>query len=151
MRALDEQRAEAVRPKNQAVIAAGKTAVARKMRTTDRIIAIGASTGGTEAIKRVLTGLPADTPGVLVTQHIPKAFSTSFARRMDDCCAMTVYEAEDGQQVLAGPRVHRPRRPAPVPGARRRPLCLPAGRRRAREPAQTVGGRAFQLGGEERG
>ena len=102
VRALDEQRAEAVRPKNQAVLAAGKTAVARTMRTTDRIIAIGASTGGTEAIKRVLTGLPADTPGVLITQHIPKAFSTSFARRMDECCAMTVFEAEDGQPVLAG-------------------------------------------------
>jgi two-component system chemotaxis response regulator CheB len=102
VRALDEARADAVRPKNQAVMAAGKTALARTMRTTDRIIAIGASTGGTEAIKRVLTGLPADTPGVLITQHIPKAFSTSFARRMDDCCAMTVTEAEDGQQVLAG-------------------------------------------------
>ena len=102
VRALDEQRAEAVRPKNLAVVAAGTTAVARKMRTTDRIIAIGASTGGTEAIKRVLTGLPADSPGVLVTQHIPKAFSTSFARRMNDCCAMTVCEAEDNQQVLAG-------------------------------------------------
>jgi two-component system, chemotaxis family, protein-glutamate methylesterase/glutaminase len=102
VRALDEARAEAVRPKNQAVIAAGKTAVARTMRTTDRIIAIGASTGGTQAIKRVLTGLPADTPGVLITQHIPKAFSTSFARRMNECCALTVFEAEDGQQVLAG-------------------------------------------------
>jgi two-component system, chemotaxis family, protein-glutamate methylesterase/glutaminase len=102
VRALDEQRAEHLRPKNQAVVAAGKTAVARTMRTTDRIIAIGASTGGTEAIKRVLTRLPADTPGVLITQHIPKAFSTSFARRMNECCPMTVFEAEDGQQVLAG-------------------------------------------------
>jgi two-component system chemotaxis response regulator CheB len=102
VRALDAQRAEAVRPRAQAVIAAGKANVARTMRTTDRIIAIGASTGGTQAIKHVLTGLPADTPGVLVTQHIPKAFSTSFARRMNDCCAMTVCEAEDGQQVLAG-------------------------------------------------
>ena len=102
VRALDEQRAEAVRPKSLAVVAAGQTTVARKMRTTDRIIAIGASTGGTQAIKRVLTGLPADSPGILVTQHIPKAFSSSFARRMNDCCAMTVTEAEDGQYVLAG-------------------------------------------------
>jgi two-component system, chemotaxis family, protein-glutamate methylesterase/glutaminase len=102
VRALDAQRAEIVRPKNQTVVAAGKTALARTMRTTDRVIAIGASTGGTEAIKRVLVGLPADTPGVLITQHIPKAFSTSFARRMNECCAMTVCEAEDGQQVLAG-------------------------------------------------
>jgi two-component system chemotaxis response regulator CheB len=75
---------------------------ARKMRTTDRIIAIGASTGGTEAIKRVLIEMPADTPGILITQHIPKAFSASFAKRMDECCAMTVSEAEDGQHVLAG-------------------------------------------------
>lgn len=102
VRALDAARAEAVRPKNQAVIAAGKTAVARTMRTTDRIIAIGASTGGTEAIKHVLTGMPPDTPGILITQHIPLAFSSSFARRMNDCCAMTVCQAQDGQQVLAG-------------------------------------------------
>ena len=72
------------------------------MRTTDRIIAIGASTGGTEAIKEVLMGLPPDTPGVLITQHIPKAFSGPFARRMDSCCQMVVYEAEDGQPVLPG-------------------------------------------------
>jgi two-component system chemotaxis response regulator CheB len=102
VRALDAARAEAVRPKNQAVVAAGKTAVARTMRTTDRIIAIGASTGGTEAIKHLLVGMPADSPGILVTQHIPVAFSSSFARRMNDCCAMTVCEARDGQQVLAG-------------------------------------------------
>jgi two-component system chemotaxis response regulator CheB len=71
-------------------------------RTTDQIIAIGASTGGTEAIKCVLMGLPADAPGTLVTQHIPKAFSTAFARRMNSCCALEVCEAEDGQQVLPG-------------------------------------------------
>lgn len=70
--------------------------------TTDRIIAIGASTGGTEAIKQVLMGLPPDAPGIVIAQHIPKAFSTPFARRMNDCCRMTVYEAEDGQQVIEG-------------------------------------------------
>ena len=74
----------------------------RQFRTTDRIIAIGASTGGTEAIKEVLVQLPADAPGVLITQHIPKAFSTPFARRMDACCQMTVYEAQDGQVILPG-------------------------------------------------
>jgi two-component system chemotaxis response regulator CheB len=77
-------------------------AAPRQFRTTDRIIAIGASTGGTEAIKDVLVQLPADTPGVVIAQHIPKAFSTPFARRMDACCQMTVYEAEDGQQILPG-------------------------------------------------
>jgi two-component system, chemotaxis family, protein-glutamate methylesterase/glutaminase len=74
----------------------------RTFRTTDRIIAIGASTGGTEAIKDVLVQLPADTPGIVITQHIPKAFSGPFARRMDSVCQMTVYEAEDGQQILPG-------------------------------------------------
>jgi len=74
----------------------------RQFRTTDRIIAIGASTGGTEAIKEVLVQLPADTPGIVITQHIPKAFSTPFARRMDACCQMTVYEAADGQVILPG-------------------------------------------------
>jgi two-component system, chemotaxis family, protein-glutamate methylesterase/glutaminase len=75
---------------------------ARQLRTTDRIVAIGASTGGTEAIKEVLIRLPADAPGVVVTQHIPKAFSEAFAQRMDACCQMTVCEARDGQQVLPG-------------------------------------------------
>jgi two-component system, chemotaxis family, protein-glutamate methylesterase/glutaminase len=75
----------------------------RPLRTTDRVIAIGASTGGTEAIKEVLIRLPADCPGVVIAQHIPKAFSTPFARRMNDCCPMiTVCEAQDGQHVLPG-------------------------------------------------
>jgi two-component system chemotaxis response regulator CheB len=79
-----------------------KAPLRRQFRTTDRIIAIGASTGGTEAIKEVLVQLPADTPGVVITQHIPKAFSTPFARRMDACCQMTVCEAQDGQVILPG-------------------------------------------------
>src|SRR5579883_789478 len=74
----------------------------RPLRTTDRVIAIGASTGGTEAIKEVLMRLPPDSPGVVIAQHIPKAFSTPFARRMNDCCPMSVCEAQDGQHVLAG-------------------------------------------------
>ena len=74
----------------------------RQLRTTDRIIAIGASTGGTEAIKEVLTRLPPDCPGIVIAQHIPKAFSGPFARRMDGCSAVSVCEAQDGQQILAG-------------------------------------------------
>jgi two-component system, chemotaxis family, protein-glutamate methylesterase/glutaminase len=74
----------------------------RKLRTTERIIAIGASTGGTEAIKEVLMRLPPDTPGIVITQHIPKLFSGAFARRMDACCQVSVCEAEDGQQILRG-------------------------------------------------
>ena len=74
----------------------------RQLRTTERIIAIGASTGGTEAIKEVLIRLPPDTPGIMITQHIPKLFSGAFARRMDACSQVSVCEAEDGQQVLRG-------------------------------------------------
>ena len=73
-----------------------------KLKTTDKIIAIGASTGGTEAIREVLSTMPADAPGIVITQHIPPKFSTSFAQRMDTICAMTVYEAEDGQPILPG-------------------------------------------------
>lgn len=79
-----------------------KRAPQRQLRTTERIIAIGASTGGTEAIKEVLIRLPPDTPGIVIAQHIPKLFSGAFARRMNACCQLSVCEAEDGQQVLRG-------------------------------------------------
>src|SRR5580704_1863341 len=70
--------------------------------TTDRIIAIGASTGGTEAIKEVLDHLPADIPGIVIAQHIPKAFSGSFALRLDASSVLNVCEARDDQPILAG-------------------------------------------------
>ncbi|MCP4041682.1 MAG: chemotaxis response regulator protein-glutamate methylesterase, partial [Gammaproteobacteria bacterium] len=74
----------------------------RHFKTTDKLIALGASTGGTEAIKSVLTCLPPDTPGMVITQHIPVAFSGPFAKRMDVASAMTVSEALDGQQIVPG-------------------------------------------------
>jgi two-component system chemotaxis response regulator CheB len=79
-----------------------KQSAPRQLRTTERIVAIGASTGGTEAIKEVLVQMPPDMPGIVITQHIPKLFSGAFARRMDSLCQMTVCEAEDGQQILRG-------------------------------------------------
>jgi len=66
------------------------------------IIAIGASTGGTEAVRVVLEGMPADAPPILVTQHIPEAFSGAFAARMNRCSAMRVCEAMDGQPIESG-------------------------------------------------
>lgn len=71
-------------------------------RTTDQLIAIGASTGGTEAIKDVLIGLPPDMPGIVITQHIPEAFSGPFAARMNKLSQLDVSEATHGQQILAG-------------------------------------------------
>ncbi len=73
-----------------------------RLDTTDKLIAIGASTGGTEAIKDVLMALPSGAPGVVITQHIPEAFSASFAKRMDRVCSLSVSEAVDGQQILPG-------------------------------------------------
>ena len=67
-----------------------------------KLIAIGASTGGTEAIKEVLIRLPQDTAPIVITQHIPAAFSLPFAQRMDRVSAMTVHHAEHGQEILTG-------------------------------------------------
>ncbi|MCP4114495.1 MAG: chemotaxis response regulator protein-glutamate methylesterase [Desulfobacteraceae bacterium] len=70
--------------------------------TTNKVIAIGASTGGTEAIKKVLTRLPPNAPGTVVVQHMPAKFTTSFAERLNGLCDMTVKEARDGDSVSNG-------------------------------------------------
>lgn len=69
---------------------------------TEPVICIGASTGGTEALREVLTGLPADTPGVVIVQHMPEKFTAAFARRLDALCAMHIREAADGDVVERG-------------------------------------------------
>ena len=71
-------------------------------KSTDKVIAIGASTGGTEAIRRVLVGFPVDTPGTVIVQHMPANFTTMFADRMNNTCAMVVKEAENGDRIMAG-------------------------------------------------
>jgi two-component system chemotaxis response regulator CheB len=70
--------------------------------STEKLIAIGASTGGTEAIREVIARLNADSPAVLITQHMPPGFTRSFAARLDGLCRMTVSEAKDGERVLPG-------------------------------------------------
>ena len=72
------------------------------LRSTGQVVAVGASTGGTEALKEFLTALPADCPGVVVVQHMPEKFTRAFADRLDTLCTMRVKEAEDGDRVLAG-------------------------------------------------
>jgi two-component system chemotaxis response regulator CheB len=74
----------------------------RHFRTTDKLIAIGASTGGTEAIREVLEQFPLDTPGIVVAQHIPVSFSKAFAERVNQHCAIQVKEANDGDMILPG-------------------------------------------------
>lgn len=71
-------------------------------KTTNKIIAIGASTGGTEALKAVLTRFPSNTPGIMIVQHMPAKFTTSFAERLNDLCQIRVKEAEDGDSVIPG-------------------------------------------------
>lgn len=73
-----------------------------QFKTTDSIIAIGASTGGTEAIRVVLSMMPPDAPGIVITQHIPEAFSRPFAERMNRCSALRVKQADDGDLILPG-------------------------------------------------
>ena len=69
---------------------------------TEKLIAIGASTGGTEAIRELLTVLPPDCPGIVITQHMPPGFTASFASRLNSLCQVRVKEAEHGERILQG-------------------------------------------------
>jgi len=70
--------------------------------TTEKIVAIGASTGGTEALRVLLEGLPANAPGVVIVQHMPEMFTRAFAKRLDSLCEISVKEAEPNDTVLRG-------------------------------------------------
>jgi two-component system chemotaxis response regulator CheB len=71
-------------------------------RTTEKVVCIGASTGGTESLRTVLEALPADSPGIVIVQHMPEKFTAAFARRLDGLCQVEVREATDGDTVLRG-------------------------------------------------
>ncbi|MFN3215185.1 MAG: chemotaxis response regulator protein-glutamate methylesterase [Acidimicrobiales bacterium] len=86
----------------RAAVGAPTAGVLARVRATDRLLAIGASTGGTEAIRELLSQMPPDAPPTLITQHIPEAFSGPFAERLDRNSAMSVCQARDGQQILPG-------------------------------------------------
>jgi len=86
-----------------AAVPAVKAAPAHYSRvSTEKVVAIGSSTGGTEAVREVLSRVPADFPGVLITQHMPPGFTRSFAARMNSLCRIAVSEARDGERVLPG-------------------------------------------------
>ncbi len=82
-----------------AALAQDSTAMAQ---TTERIVAIGTSTGGTVALERVLTSLPRVSPGIVIVQHMPPGFTKLFAQRLDGLCAIRVEEARDGQRLIPG-------------------------------------------------
>lgn len=74
----------------------------RSFSTTEKLVMIGASTGGTEAIRQVLEPLPSNSPAIMITQHMPAGFTRSFVERLDSLCQLQVHEAEHGQRVLPG-------------------------------------------------
>jgi two-component system chemotaxis response regulator CheB len=95
------------RPRLRAPAAAARAgpalpALANRSISTEKLIIVGASTGGTEAIKELLVAMPSDCPGILITQHMPEAFTKSFAARLDGLCRISVKEAEHGERVLPG-------------------------------------------------
>lgn len=80
----------------------GLPLIRNPLTSSEKLIIIGASTGGTEAIKEFLMQMPSDCPGILITQHMPEGFTRSFAKRLDGLCKITVKEAEGGERVLPG-------------------------------------------------
>jgi len=96
-----------MRPPNESPAPAPERRVSQEVsqalkRTTHKVIAMGASTGGTEALKTVLMGMPLNSPGIVVVQHMPPRFTTTFAARLDSLCQIEVREAKDGDSVLPG-------------------------------------------------
>jgi two-component system chemotaxis response regulator CheB len=89
-------------PGQAAGAARGRAALGNRLISSEKLIMVGASTGGTEAIKDFLVQMPPDCPGILITQHMPEGFTASFARRLDGLCRISVVEAAGGERVLPG-------------------------------------------------
>lgn len=91
-----------VEPKLSADAVLTKASHVQMFKTTDYVIAVGASTGGTEALRVFLEAMPPDCPGIAIVQHMPELFTKSFALRLNDLCRITVKEAEDGDTIIRG-------------------------------------------------
>ena len=89
-------------PKLNADAVLAPSNLAAMAETTDRVVAIGTSTGGTQALEQVLTRLPRTSPGIVIVQHMPEAFTAAFAKRLDGLCQITVKEAEQNDRVIPG-------------------------------------------------
>ena len=90
------------RQKNTADVILAHASERAMTRTTEHVVTIGSSTGGTQALERVLTALPLVCPGVVIVQHMPPTFTAAFARRLDGLCKITVKEAENKDRVTPG-------------------------------------------------
>jgi len=91
-----------VSPKYTADVIMEKPNTKAMIQTTEKVVVIGASTGGTEALKVFLEMLPEDTPGIVIVQHMPENFTAAFAKRLDSICRVTVKEAQDNDTVVRG-------------------------------------------------
>ncbi len=91
-----------IQPKLSADVMLQKAQTMSMIKTTELVVAVGASTGGTEAIKEFLMAMPHDVPGIIIVQHMPEKFTKSFADRLNELCKITVKEAEDGDGVIRG-------------------------------------------------
>lgn len=96
------RKSSTVQPKYDADVILKKASSTSMIKTTETIIAVGASTGGTEAIKVFLQSMPLDSPGIIIVQHMPDVFTKQFSERLNEQCAITVKEAEYGDTVLRG-------------------------------------------------
>jgi len=85
-----------------AILAKARISTEAMVKTTEKIVVVGASTGGTEALKDLLTAMPLDTPGIIVVQHMPENFTRAFAQRLDAICRISVKEAETNDTVIRG-------------------------------------------------
>ena len=94
--------------KKRAVSAEKKPVLSSLTRTTNKVVAIGASTGGTQALEEVLTRLPVNSPGITIVQHMPEHFTRSFALRLNEKCTIEVKEGEDGDSVIPGRAIIAP-------------------------------------------
>ncbi len=91
-----------VEPKLSADVILAKSESSAMIETTEKVVVIGSSTGGTEAIKTILESLPLDSPGIVIVQHMPENFTKAFAKRLDGICNISVKEAADGDSVIRG-------------------------------------------------
>ncbi|EAT14631.1 protein-glutamate methylesterase/protein-glutamine glutaminase [Desulfuromonas acetoxidans] len=99
---LQPIRQRKVEPKHTADVVLSRASSKAMVQTTEKIIAVGASTGGTEALRVFLEQFPMDAPGIVVVQHMPENFTRGFAQRLDTLCQMSVKEAENGDSVVRG-------------------------------------------------
>lgn len=100
IRRIDEQMR--IEPKLTADAIIGKPTSKAMIQTTEKVVAVGASTGGTEALRLFLAGFPADSPGIVIVQHMPEHFTAAFAKRLDALCRVSVKEAENNDTVIRG-------------------------------------------------